>query len=1608
MKKTTKLLCILMAFVLLSSYLAVGASAYQAYNTPSGYNSIGKPTYTYEQTCSMILDFIDVKLADANINEEVDAKVTKIRLNLTSIDKTYQSLTDLLNNGWLAVGNFFSIFGDVKNLDGDAIEDPRRSKDSDQTVFYALLEFLKDNKNPVAKVVNDTFDWGLIDNFVDEDKLPYLMRTAAWLKATLIKVLHNSFVAVNASDKIEGTTADPISGNTWGYSLSGTTLDDMIACVLERLLIGLKKTETINGEQVETYTGFLPSLKAKYFPGTQGTTGVPTSWRKILNTEAYEIILDVVSAVMKDILLPKLKEKMPDWLNITTSKDFPDGDPEAPGLLPTVIGIVNDYLHLGFDYNTERAPLLELDKFLNWLLVDGTQAGDTEEQPAAIYQIISLNGYTDQYGQHHDGLHINDELYGNIQTLLRSLGPGLLQQFLPEYFPEDMVFPDLTHYTTDQLISYLFTLLAPIYLPNVRILNSYPGEHGANGCDTVQECLTYFFISMIIDILPEHDYYGQIASGELDPQNGAWIEIGNDYLIYFLNSILPCNLPQFENGHDVTFEETTGKLARWALNEYGFIFNTRQDLASMNTWQLIDSTAFQIIDPNCLTIEVPNGATVSSTLINNVLIGGLQNFDIQKIISFIGISSNPNAELHLPLVKFVLSFLSRIFKSMMNGKDIVPSVTTIEDLVYTNSGANLGTLISNLFAALYDEREYNFPTLIPLVGQIIGLRSDASFKVAPPDDYANKSASDLRNLMNACVPPNTNLNYSDAAYGTIAEEDYKHLYMYKDFEDEYEAGQELLTRYEKNPATVTAQELKTCYYCLEYYYNLMQQSSNVRSTLCKTQLQREIEYAENNVEDENLVPGSDTGAKLYSDRSWRLYQEAKTFAEAVYNAGNVKQSKISLARQQLFAAIANLSPWVRLARYVVLDAKIAQAQAIPEEDYKLYTTSTIAEFKDALQAAVTLDRDYDVNSQSIVDACATRLNLAINGLTVWKINYELNADVIIDDVVAKDSNTVLKFREASGAAVTNVTATVNNGATIGEPYMEGDYYCWVVTPTNSQLYTVITADINFTQPSTGRSYTAKAYTFVSEGAYSAKINVNTCHIGSVRNIYDVTLVGIGEASATVTAYNADHTNGGEAGAMASIPTGTVYADVSQISKIEDIPGLMFTVNKNASSYSSANIPSGTATEFKINNIASSNPVIALSSTSSSFNLNQTDSKNITFTTGVSQRDKDGNPIAYYDSIPDPGQTIETTITLDVSMKTSTGGNDLSHPRFVLRIYGYDKSALRTTVNKAITACRQEWFYSGGWDIYMRDLENAVGVLNNPVSTQAAIDEANDNLNEAITWLEYKSADFKRLHELYCVAEALNPSDYEDFSAVARILNTINYSQGMLQQSLVDETCDNLRAAIDNLKPAQSTIRIRCVDVSNVTPEAGDETVTGNDAVGETLSVDTIYAEIGKKMIIEVPEIIGYTCEQAKQEVTVTREGVEVVFNYTPNVYRVIFNANGGTVNPTTAYVTYGKTYSDLPVPVREGYIFAGWYNKLTGGMVIDETTKVNTSYYRTLYAHWDEDPNYQNDSADAAEIIDSVDNLLNNKTVKSFINTLISFMNKIVNFVLLRVLGISK
>ena len=67
-------------------------------------------------------------------------------------------------------------------------------------------------------------------------------------------------------------------------------------------------------------------------------------------------------------------------------------------------------------------------------------------------------------------------------------------------------------------------------------------------------------------------------------------------------------------------------------------------------------------------------------------------------------------------------------------------------------------------------------------------------------------------------------------------------------------------------------------------------------------------------------------------------------------------------------------------------------------------------------------------------------------------------------------------------------------------------------------------------------------------------------------------------------------------------------------------------------------------------------------------------------------------------------------------------------------------------------------------------------------------------------------------------------------------------------------------------------------------------------------------------------------------------------------YTVTFNANGGEVSESTRTIQEKDSIGILPIPVRDGYQFTGWYTELTDGIKIDEeyipTANIN------LYAHW--------------------------------------------------------
>jgi hypothetical protein len=72
---------------------------------------------------------------------------------------------------------------------------------------------------------------------------------------------------------------------------------------------------------------------------------------------------------------------------------------------------------------------------------------------------------------------------------------------------------------------------------------------------------------------------------------------------------------------------------------------------------------------------------------------------------------------------------------------------------------------------------------------------------------------------------------------------------------------------------------------------------------------------------------------------------------------------------------------------------------------------------------------------------------------------------------------------------------------------------------------------------------------------------------------------------------------------------------------------------------------------------------------------------------------------------------------------------------------------------------------------------------------------------------------------------------------------------------------------------------------------------------------------------------------------------------------VSFDLGDGGVLPngvsSQIYVPYTGEYGTLPVPVREGYKFLGWFSAPEGGEKVDAESKMGFDFSKTLYAQWE-------------------------------------------------------
>lgn len=180
MKKSTKLLSVLLAVLMILSSLTLAASAAKAnYKTVanleslSAYNNYGTVTrLSSEERFSIVLDELDRILAKANINMGTvfNALGLSITLDFRSIDKVCSSLDTIYNTFNSGLASFAMLilnFGIIEDVNFDSWKTGMtRAGTAQLTIIYEVLELLSKNSSVVNTALTSGLDLGMIGSLI--------------------------------------------------------------------------------------------------------------------------------------------------------------------------------------------------------------------------------------------------------------------------------------------------------------------------------------------------------------------------------------------------------------------------------------------------------------------------------------------------------------------------------------------------------------------------------------------------------------------------------------------------------------------------------------------------------------------------------------------------------------------------------------------------------------------------------------------------------------------------------------------------------------------------------------------------------------------------------------------------------------------------------------------------------------------------------------------------------------------------------------------------------------------------------------------------------------------------------------------------------------------------------------------------------------------------------------------------------------------------------------------------------------------------------------------------------------------------------------------------
>lgn len=307
MKKSTKLLSVILAIVMLFSCMSVMASAYDAYDdSREAYytsNDTGLATLlTDEARASWVCDLVDNLLAGANIYQDVTVAVVDLR-SIDALGSTLnQSITLLfgtkLYKALSTVNTFYNI-GVIKDLDFEALAGMNRAKDTDVGIIQKLLAFLDKNAGTIGGWMQTGITLGKIDSMIGID-----LKT---MTADIPDLLKGMIYGLGVRHITNNIGDDPAFPNdaAWADLASGAkpTLDTIVQNLLVGILTKPRNTTKITDpsqnlicQNPEAYGATDTMIHSEpaddgsgdtwyYIYGVQGTDG---SWTFSENTTLAE------------------------------------------------------------------------------------------------------------------------------------------------------------------------------------------------------------------------------------------------------------------------------------------------------------------------------------------------------------------------------------------------------------------------------------------------------------------------------------------------------------------------------------------------------------------------------------------------------------------------------------------------------------------------------------------------------------------------------------------------------------------------------------------------------------------------------------------------------------------------------------------------------------------------------------------------------------------------------------------------------------------------------------------------------------------------------------------------------------------------------------------------------------------------------------------------------------------------------------------------------------------------------------------------------------------------------------------------------------------------